>query len=382
MSDEEENSENEDEAIEEGRLPKILKPFVQGGEEMLKTAKRVSNYSEGEACYGIVVGLPAIECANKIIKRHQDSLERMVWEAVGRHEEDQALKDLQRCVNPHEAELEIEDSMGRTPLFVSAAQNHREVCRMLLDNDVDVDKADKWGQTPLVEACKHGARECAILLIEADADVNSVTDTYLSPLMLAVRQGHDDVLRTLLHHDDIKVDTAGEYGHTALHIAAERGDIDMLAQLLRYKADVTKLDTYGNTALHLACKHGQREAAEMLIKYKCPLNEQNRQGLCALHFAVLRVSAPVAKEDGATDEEAREAHEEEVLALCDLLLDSDGIDTSVEAADTVGRTPLHLACGVVPAHEELIMALLDKVRVGLEIERVGMEGNKCNTKLL
>ena len=51
----------------------------------------------------------------------------MVWEAVGRLEEDQALKDLQRCVNPHEAELEIEDSMGRSPLFVSAAQDHPEV---------------------------------------------------------------------------------------------------------------------------------------------------------------------------------------------------------------------------------------------------------------
>jgi ankyrin repeat protein len=76
---------------------------------------------------------------------------------------------------------------------------------MLLDNDVDVDKADKWGRTPLIEACMHGARDCAILLIEADADPNSVTDTYLSPLMLAVRRGHEDILRTLLKHDDIKV---------------------------------------------------------------------------------------------------------------------------------------------------------------------------------
>lgn len=62
------------------------------------------------------------------------------------------------------------------------------------------------------------------------------------------------------------------------------------------------------------------------------------------------------------------------MALCDVLLDSDGIDESVECSDTVGRTPLHLACGVTPSHEELIMALLDK---GANLAATQRDGKSC-----
>jgi len=170
MSDEDENKNSDEEGSEEeeeeedpDKLPKILKPFVQAGEEKLKTAMRVASYTEGEACYGIVVGKKAIDAANKLITAHKATLSIMVWEAVGRHDEETALKDLQRAINPHEAEMEIEDSMGRSPLFVSASKDHAEMVRMLLDHDVDPDKADKWGQTPLIECCKHGALECTKL---------------------------------------------------------------------------------------------------------------------------------------------------------------------------------------------------------------------------
>jgi serine/threonine-protein phosphatase 6 regulatory ankyrin repeat subunit B len=180
----------------------------------------------------------------------------------------------------------------------------------------------------------------------------------------------------LLHHADIKVDPVGEYDHTPLHIAAEKGDEEMLSQLLRYKANTKNLDVYGNTPLHLACKNGHRECVEVLIKYKSPLDAQNSQGLCALHFCVMRASMmPPAKPPDAdadaeplTPEEAREAHEEEVLALCDLLLDADGSDDYLDCQDQVGRTPLHLACSVTPGHEELVMALLDK-GASLSVER-------------
>jgi hypothetical protein len=76
MSDEDDDRENEEdsgsesEEDEEGKLPKVLKPFVQGGEEMLLTAKRVSNYSEGEACYGIVVGIKVGDIGMCCITNH------------------------------------------------------------------------------------------------------------------------------------------------------------------------------------------------------------------------------------------------------------------------------------------------------------------------
>ena len=57
MSDDDDrDDEGSSEEEEDGALPSVLKPFMQGSEEPLLTAKRVANYTEGEACYGIVVG--------------------------------------------------------------------------------------------------------------------------------------------------------------------------------------------------------------------------------------------------------------------------------------------------------------------------------------
>jgi uncharacterized protein len=53
-------------------------------------------------------------------------------------------------------------------------------------------------------------------------------------------------------------------GRTALHVAALRGDIGRVSELLASGADLDAADTQGRTPLHLAAQEWQVDVAELL----------------------------------------------------------------------------------------------------------------------
>ena len=110
---------------------------------------------------------------------------------------------------------------------------------------------------------------------------------------------------------------------TALHEAAESGDLDKARKLLETgKYDVNNTGTYyGDTPLLCACRGGHLDMVRMLIsEFKADMNIVNRYNKTPLHEA-----AQYGKEDVA-------------LAL----INEFGCDTNIRASG--GRTVLHSAC--------------------------------------
>jgi len=64
-------------------------------------------------------------------------------------------------------------------------------------------------------------------------------------------------------------------GAVALHVAAAKGYIKVMALLLQGKADVNAVDFDGWTPLHAAAHWGQKEACEMLVENDCDMTIQN-----------------------------------------------------------------------------------------------------------
>ncbi len=116
-------------------------------------------------------------------------------------------------------------------------------------------------------------------------------------------------------------------GRTALHIAADTGNHDVVLMLLRARAHIEAWDKEGRTPLHLAAAAGHRYAVEVLVKKRANVHAQDKKGRTPLHLAVQtnasKLHTPVLPN-----------------AVMEWLIDR---RADVNAKDDEGRTPLHLA---------------------------------------
>jgi len=131
-----------------------------------------------------------------------------------------------------------------------------------------------------------------------------------SPVADAAMRGEVEQVRALLR-DGADVNAAQGDGMTALHWAAERGDVALADMLLFAGANVEAVTRIGQyTPLHLAAKSGSGDlVARLLDAGADPAAVTTNSGATALHFAAGAgsVTAIAALIDAGADPNAREA---------------------------------------------------------------------------
>ncbi|RYP06971.1 hypothetical protein DL765_009290 [Monosporascus sp. GIB2] len=135
------------------------------------------------------------------------------------------------------------DSRGFTvsPLHMAAKQGQSNIVRILLEHDADCNLRDRDGRTPLVHATIRGYEDVADLLLSHGASLRHVDNQDRSALHWAVLHRRDRLLRKLLKHCTDGGDLVNGYtkeGKTALHIAIEAGFESGVELLLRSGANV------------------------------------------------------------------------------------------------------------------------------------------------
>ncbi|MBY0503347.1 MAG: ankyrin repeat domain-containing protein [Bryobacteraceae bacterium] len=118
---------------------------------------------------------------------------------------------------------------------------------------------DRWGAIHL--AVQSGSPEMVELLLSAGADVNDQRNPHaLTPLFFAV----DDIVAELLLTRGAEINIRSKNGFTALHCAAEKGNLNRVHFLLAHGAQ-PDLQTDGRqTAWALAVRRGHRAVADRL----------------------------------------------------------------------------------------------------------------------
>jgi len=114
-----------------------------------------------------------------------------------------------------------------------------------------------------------------------------------NPLILhdASRRGDGEAVRLLVRTGVVKVGMRSEEGRTALHEAAEAGQLSTVHLLVQNGARVDATDKWRSTPLHLAAARGHVEVCVALLEYGADLLKVNGHGLTPLQLATATRSA-------------------------------------------------------------------------------------------
>ncbi|EQC41689.1 hypothetical protein SDRG_01647 [Saprolegnia diclina VS20] len=187
-------------------------------------------------------------------------------------------------------------------------------------------------QDALLDAIAHGKTKAALSLVHklAASGDRTVADTLEKALLEAAKQGMLAVVEALVAVTD--VNTVTKSRENALHLAAEEGHADVVAELLTTKIRVDAKNSSNQTPFLLAASVGHVDVLDVLVAAS-DINAVDDEGRSALGVAAFQGNVNVVG----------------FLLSC--------LDIEVDLQDRFGATPLMLA--VSEGHDEIVTQLLD-----------------------
>ena len=177
------------------------------------------------------------------------------------------------------------------------AGNLHGVKVLLKERNIDINVQDSNGDTPLHEACVRGEDEIVELLLkfkphgaEDKVKIQLVKNHLgLTPFHLACREGHRYIAERLLtfaEQPSLLVKEEDKEGATALHVACQKDQHEIVEFLLEKKAEISARKNDGMTPVHVAAKYGCLDVMGVFLNEPdFKINIEDRYHQTPLHFA-------------------------------------------------------------------------------------------------
>ncbi|UKZ76278.1 hypothetical protein TrVFT333_003978 [Trichoderma virens FT-333] len=155
------------------------------------------------------------------------------------------------------------------PLEMAISQESYSALDALIKAGLDLE-TETAGVTPLFWAASKGFLKAVELLITAGADVEHTGPDGWTALHHTAAYGNPYVISELLKGGAKIMSSIPDHGANALHLAADRGNLEAVEQLLDYSENlefVDALDSYGHTPLMKALQCNDTELALLLLQH-------------------------------------------------------------------------------------------------------------------
>jgi ankyrin repeat protein len=150
--------------------------------------------------------------------------------------------------------------------------------------------------TSVVDAAMHGNKDTVRALLKDGADVNTALGDGMTALHWAAQKGDVELAKMLLYAGANVKATTRVGGYTPLLIASRNGDASMVETLVTAGADPNSATTNATTALMLASANGKADAVRALVAGGADVNATERvKGETALTFAAANGRADVIR---------------------------------------------------------------------------------------
>jgi len=278
-----------DESLQDGQILFLHGDSYDSDSELsldkrLKGIVESQNYSISEAV------LDSTEGISVAVKKHRNpiensSLETFSYQSFGRKDEEFSTAYLKPYLNE----------------MVTKARNFEKACGILngdvseqrLKNLSEENYQQYLSENFITEMRKFNDNKLivrAASLFRRVADINLANRYGLTAIMLAAEKGQAEVVELLLEKEKIDLNLANRYGCTALMIAVSQGQTKVVELLLKNKTiNLNLADKNGCTALIFAVSQGQTKVVELLLENQTiDLNLRNKGGSTALMLAANR----------------------------------------------------------------------------------------------
>ncbi|XP_069702955.1 uncharacterized protein [Periplaneta americana] len=186
-----------------------------------------------------------------------------------------------------------------TPLHIAAKFGHAELVDSLLDRNADMNIVDSEGRSPLMVAAENDQSLVVSQMLERNQSwlpfvpvagigctnlVNSQDSWGDTALHLACRNGWSLIMKYLIKKGANPV-APNHFGDTPLHAAAETGCMSAVEFLVSEGVDVNITNIHGDTPMHIAARVGAEDVVECLLP-KADVFIRNSAGHTAFELAI------------------------------------------------------------------------------------------------
>ena len=287
-----------------------VEPLIRAGATaaptLLETAASIGSDCDTRADDGVAVVRALLASSLKFSQRTLDSaLDRAINSATFATE---SRRRLHECFRPglidllvaHGADVK-RSGADDPPLSLAAWFDAAPLAALLVAKGAPVNARNRFGVTPLHVAAKYGSVNVAKLLLARGADVNAIDvnpDGGETPLHYIVQrnaepftsQNYLDTARVLIV-GKANLNAKDGSGRTPLVIASQKQNGQaLIALLLEQGADPNIPASNGWTALHNAAQSGEVDVARMLLDRRAAIDPRNKDGETPLWRAVLVLS--------------------------------------------------------------------------------------------
>ena len=254
--------------------------------------------------------------------------------------------DLIKLLLDRGAKVDPKDCLENTPLHFATQKSDLQVMQLLLENKAQPNEKDKYGNTPL-HMCINDSQwmenkeqfyKKVQLLIDNGAKLDEKNNSGKSPLKLAEKRGFWEILEFLRARSPENPSDEELLVRAFFDASQQKNKQAILESCLQQGVNINAVDEEGNTALHLAVDTGQIEVVQFLLNNGADITVKNNDGKTPLHCAC----------------EFSKANKHPEIIL--LLLALEGIDITVP--DNTGTTPFHMILD--RENYSLIKSFIDK----------------------
>lgn len=190
------------------------------------------------------------------------------------------------CVGGAAIDTGESNPFGWTALHAAAYFGKMAIMKNLIRHKAQIDPLGKGGWTPLCAAVFTGKTSCIKHLIKCRANVNHEDENGLTPLMQAMRSRRRDCMKVLLKRG-ADPDYRTKYDMTPMDYVIWREDSDpMIELLIKYDADVNRVDCSGTTRLTRAAMEGRSSIIKRLILHRAHVFVPDQSGKTPLRRAI------------------------------------------------------------------------------------------------